>query len=105
MSDRVAVVARIVARPEGIAEVEAALRTLVAAAAEEEGTVTYVLHREGDSGAFWLYELYADQDAFDAHGQNPALAAAFGSFGPHLAEPPELHVLTPLEATGLPLSD
>jgi quinol monooxygenase YgiN len=103
MSDRVAVVARITARPEGIAEVEAALRTLVDAATVEDGTVEYVLNREGDTGSFWFYELYADQAAFDAHGQNPALAAAFGAFGPLMAEPPELHVLTPLQAKNLSL--
>ena len=103
MSDRVAVIARITARPESIAEVEAALRTLVDAVADEEGAVEYVLNREGDTGSFWFYELYADQAAFDAHGQNPALAAAFGTFGPLMAEPPELHVLTPLQAKHLSL--
>ncbi len=103
MSERVAVIARITARPEAVDEVETALRTLVEAAGAEAGTVEYVLNREGDSGSFWFYELYADQAAFDAHGQNPALAAAFGTFGPLMAEPPELHVLTPVQAKGLPL--
>ena len=103
MSDRVAVIARITARPDAAEEVEAALRSLVDAATEEDGTVEYALNREGDSGSFWFYELYADQAAFDAHGQNPALAAAFARFGPLMAEPPELHVLTPIQAKGLPL--
>jgi quinol monooxygenase YgiN len=103
MSDRVAVIARITARPDAAGEVEEALRALVDAAVDEDGTVEYVLNREGDSGSFWFYELYADQAAFDAHGQNPALAAAFGRFGPLMAEPPELHVLTPVQAKGLPL--
>ena len=103
MSDKVALIARIAARPEGAAQVEAALRTLVDAAADEPGTVAYVLNREGDSGTFWFYELYADQAAFDAHGQNPALAQAFGGIGGLLAEPPEIHLLTPLQAAHLPL--
>jgi quinol monooxygenase YgiN len=103
MSDRVAVIARITARPEEAEAVEASLRTLVDAATAEDGTVEYVLNREGDSGTFWFYELYADQAAFDAHGQNPALAAAFGTFGPLMAEPPELHVLTPVQAKHLSL--
>ncbi len=103
MSDKVAVIARISARPEAAGEVEAALRGLVDAASAEEGTVEYVLNREGDSGSFWFYELYADQAAFDAHGQNPALASAFGRFGGLLAEPPELHVLSPLQAKHLSL--
>ena len=73
MSDKVALIARITVRPEAAAEAEAALRRLVDAAADEAGTVEYVLNREGDSGSFWFYEVYADQAAFDAHGKNPAL--------------------------------
>ncbi len=103
MSDKVAVIARITARPEAAAEVEDALRALVDAAADEDGTVEYILNREGDTGSFWFYELYADQDAFDAHGQNPALPAAFGRFSGLMAEPPELHILTPLQAKDMAL--
>ena len=101
MSDPVAVIARITVRPDAVAEGEAILRGLVAAATEEDGAVEYVLNREGDSGSFWFYEVYADQAAFDAHGKNPALAAAFGQLGGLLAEPPELHILSPLAAKHL----
>ena len=103
MSEKVALIARIAARAAGADEVEVALRTLVDAAAAEPGTVEYALHREGDSGTFWFYELYADQAAFEAHGQNPALAQAFGGIGGLLVEPPEVHLLTPLQAAHLPL--
>ncbi len=103
MSDKVAVIARISARPDASAEVEEALRALVDAAADEDGTVEYVLHREGDTGSFWFYELYADQAAFDAHGQNPALPSAFARFGRLLVEPPELHILTPVQAKDMAL--
>jgi quinol monooxygenase YgiN len=101
MSDTVAVIARISVRPDAVEEGEAVLRGLVAAAAEEDGTVEYVLNREGDSGSFWFYEVYVDQAALDAHGKNPALAAAFGQLGGLLAEPPELHILSPLVAKHL----
>jgi quinol monooxygenase YgiN len=103
MPDKVALIARITARPDAVDEVEATLRTLVDAAAEEPGTVAYVLNREGESGSFWFYELYADQAALDAHGQNPALGQAFATLGGLLAEPPEMHLLTPLQAAHLPL--
>jgi quinol monooxygenase YgiN len=101
MSDKVAVIARITVRPDAIDAGEAVLRALAEASVAEEGAVEYVLNREGDSGSFWFYELYADQAAFDAHGQNPALAAAFGQLAAMLAEPPELHLLTPLAAKHL----
>jgi len=103
MSDTVALIARITARPDVVADVEATLRGLVDAAAEEDGTVEYVLSREGDSGSFWFFEVYADQAAFDEHGRNPVLHAAFASFGGLLAEPPEMHLLTPLQAKRLTL--
>lgn len=103
MPDKVAVIARITARPDVVDEVEAVLRTLVDAATAEVGTVEYVLNREGDSGSFWFYEVHADEAAFDAHGKNPALREAFGRLGGLLAEPPELHVLTPVQAKHLSL--
>ena len=101
MSEKVAVIARITVRDDGLDVAEAALRALVEATASEEGAVEYVLHREGDTASFWFYEVYADQAAFDAHGQSPALPEAFGKLGGLLAEPPELHILTPLAATHL----
>lgn len=103
MPDKVAVIAKITVRPEAADEVEAVLRTLTEATAEEDGTVEHILNREGDSGSFWFYEVYDDQAAFDAHGQNPALPAAFKQFGNLLGEPPELHILTPVLAKRLPL--
>ena len=103
MSDKVAVIARITVRPETVADAEVALRGLVDATTGEDGTVLYVLHREGDSGSFWFYELYADVAALDVHGKSPALAEAFGALGAMLAEPPELHMMTPLQAKNLDL--
>ena len=103
MPDTVALIARITARPEAVAEAEAALRELVDAAVAEDGTVEYVLNREGDSSSFWFFEVYADQAAFDVHGQNPALHQVFAKLGGLLAEPPEMHLLTPLQAKHLPV--
>lgn len=100
MSDKVAVVAKIAVKPESASEAESILRGLVDAAAQEPGTLEYVLSREGES-VFWFHELYADQSAFEAHGKNPALAAAFGPLGPLLAEAPALHIVTPLQASHL----
>jgi quinol monooxygenase YgiN len=103
MSDKVAVIARISIRPEAVEEAEVALRGLVDATTGEDGTALYVLHRDGDTGSFWFYELYADSAALDVHGKSPALAEAFGTLGALLAEPPELHLMTPLHAKNLDL--
>ena len=101
MPDTVALIARITVRLDAAAEGEAALRELVDAAVAEDGTVEYVLSREGDSGSFWFFEVYADQAAFDAHGQNPVLPRVFGPIGSLLAEPVEMHLLSPLQAKHL----
>ncbi len=98
MSDQVAVIARITVRPDAVGEAEAALRKLVDGVGSEAGAVHYTLHREGDTGSFWFYELYADAAAFEAHGKNPALAECFGALGSLVAEPPELRILTPLQS-------
>jgi len=103
MSDKVALIARITVQPDAAADAETALRRLVDAAGDEPGTVEYILNREGDSGSFWFYEVYADQAAFDAHGENPALGEVFGTLGALLAEPPEMHLLTPVQAKHLTL--
>jgi quinol monooxygenase YgiN len=103
MSEKVALIARISVRPEVVEEAEVELRRLVDAATEEAGTVEYVLSREGDSGSFWFFEVYSDGAAFDAHGQNPALHQVFAALGGLLAEPPEMHLLTPLQAKHLSL--
>jgi quinol monooxygenase YgiN len=103
MSDKVAILARITVRPDAVEEAEPVLRGLVDATAGEDGTVLYALHREGDTGSFWFYELYADASALDVHGKSPALAEAFGTLGTLLAEPPELHMLSPLQAKNLDL--
>lgn len=103
MSEHVAVIARITVRPDAVDDAEAALRRLVDAAAEEEGTVLYVLNREADAPSFWFYELYADSAALDVHGKSPVLAEAFGTLGALLAEPPELRIVRPLQAKGLDL--
>ncbi|MGK2947429.1 MAG: putative quinol monooxygenase [Acidimicrobiales bacterium] len=103
MSDKVAVIARITVRPDAVAEAEPVLRGLVDATAAEDGTLLYALHREGDSGSFWFYELYADAAALDAHGKGPALAEAFGTLGPLLAEPPELRLVSLQQAKNIDL--
>lgn len=103
MSEKVAVIARITVRADAVAEAEPVLRGLVDATGSEDGTVLYALHREGDSGSFWLYELYADAEALDVHGKSPALAEAFGTLGSMLAEPPELRLLSLQHAKNIDL--
>jgi quinol monooxygenase YgiN len=46
------------------------IRRLAAASAAEPGAVHYIPHRDPeDPRVFLMYEQYADEDAFKAHGQ------------------------------------
>lgn len=74
-------------------EALAALVAALPAAEAEEGTEIYSFHADkADPDLLWVFELYSDDDALGAHGQNPAVAELFGALGPLLAEPPAMHV-------------
>ena len=101
---KISVIARLVSKPETNAEVKAVFEGLVASTASEDGTEVYALNQDSaDPNVFWFFELYADNDALTVHGGSAAMADAFTTLAEALAEPPALHVLTPLQAKGLSL--
>jgi autoinducer 2-degrading protein len=79
------------------------LRELVdAAAAEEPGTLVYVMHEAADDpDTVVSYELFADEAALEAHKESPVVAAVMPRLGPLVAEG-SFRRLTPALATGLP---
>lgn len=69
----------------------------------EPGTLHYVLHHDlGDADVLWVYEVYADQAALDAHGGSEAMAALIGAIGGSLGGAPELTLATPIGGKGAP---
>lgn len=97
-----AVVANIIAAEEHLEEVQSQLEALVASTAAEEGTKQYVLHQDtADAASFWVYEVYADQAAFDAHMGSDTMASVMVALGDKLGGPLALHVLKPVKAKGL----
>ena len=80
-------------------EMEAVLTTMVEAARDEPGVEIYSYHR-GDANTFWFFALLANEDAVKNHGQSEAMQAAMQSFGPLMAEPPQMSVTTPIAALG-----
>jgi quinol monooxygenase YgiN len=64
---KVAVFAKITARPGQLEPLVEAAEVMVRAVDEESGTEIYALNVDRDQGALWFYELYTDQDAFNAH--------------------------------------
>jgi autoinducer 2-degrading protein len=83
-------------------ELIAAFRTLFEQVEKEPGTLLYVMNRaKDDPDLFWFSELYADDDAFAAHGSSDAMAKAMPTLGPLIAES-ELVLGEPVLAKGLP---
>lgn len=76
------------------------LAAMVEAAGEEPGVEIYSYHR-GEENTFWFFALMADEEAMQNHGQSEAMQAAMQSFGPLMAEPPQMSVTTPVAALGL----
>ncbi len=98
----ITVLANIIAAEEHLSEVQSQLESMVAAAQDEAGTVQYVLHQDvADATSFWVYEVYEDQAAFDAHMGSDVMASVMAAIGDKLGGPFALHTLTPLAAKGL----
>lgn len=100
--EKVSVIARLVAQPGRRDDLTRALAPLLDNAAGEPGTLVYTLHEDGtEPDVLWIYELYAGQEALDAHRRAPAMADAGPALMPLLAGPPELHFCVPVGGKGL----
>lgn len=71
-------------------------------AADEAGTLRYILHgNPANENELWVYETYADQDAFNAHIGSDWFKQFFPSLIEVLDGQAEMHFLTPLVGKGL----
>ena len=100
---KISLIAKLTAVEGKADELEAALRGVVDAAAEEDGLEVYSAHRSDEAGVYYFFELYRDQDAKDVHGKGERMRAAMGAFGGLLAGRPEITMMTPVAAKGLDL--
>jgi quinol monooxygenase YgiN len=99
---QIAVIAKIPCQPGTRDQVAAGLQPMLDHTESESGTLRYVLLADTtDADTLWMYELYEDQAALDAHGASDAMKALGGAIGPHLAGRPELHFCAPVGGKGL----
>ena len=99
---KISLIAKLTAVEGKTEELEAALRAVIDAAAEEDGLEVYSAHRVDDQpGTYYFFELYRDDDAKAVHGKGDRMRAAMGGFAGLLAERPELTLMTPVAAKGL----
>jgi quinol monooxygenase YgiN len=101
---QIAVHARIQAHEGKGNELIAAFQPLLDQVEKEPGTLLYAMNRsKDDPDAFWVSELYANNDGFAAHTGSDAMAAAGPTLGPLIAES-ELTIGEPVRAKGLPVT-
>ncbi len=99
---KVALIAKLPSAPGRRDDLAAALAPLLTAVEAERGTIQYILHDDaGDADVLWIYELYTDEDALDAHGSSEAMRAVGGQLGALLGGAPELTRLVPRGGKGL----
>jgi quinol monooxygenase YgiN len=87
------VVAKLKAKVGEEANMEDALRGMVTKVAQEEGTLTYTLHRaQQDPSVFLFYEKYRDAAALKTHSSTPYFKELFGALKPMLDGAPEIEM-------------
>ena len=87
------VVAKLKAKKGDEEKMEAALRDMVAKVAQEQGTLTYTLHRaQKDPNVFLFYEKYEDGAALKAHSSTPYFKELFGNLKSLLDGAPEIEM-------------
>ncbi len=91
MSATVHVVARLTARPEAVAELQALLLRLIGPTRQESGCLRYtLLHNTADPTDFTFVEEWADEAALEAHLTAPHLQAALARAPALLATAPDI---------------
>jgi quinol monooxygenase YgiN len=99
---KISVIAKLTAVEGKTDELDAALRNVIAAAAEEDGLEIYSAHAADDEpGVYYFFELYRDGDALGVHGKGDQMRAAMGGFGGLLVGRPEITMMTPVVAKGI----
>jgi (4S)-4-hydroxy-5-phosphonooxypentane-2,3-dione isomerase len=99
---QVALLARVRAKQGQGAELIVAFRPVFELAEQEPGTLVYALNRSADDpDVFWVSELYADDEAFAAHRDSAAMAAATPALGELIAEA-KVTIGKPVSAKGMP---
>ena len=102
---QVAAVAKLTAAEGKGEELKAVISDLVEAVRSgEAGTLIYAAAQDSSNAdVFWFYELYESQESAAAHSSGTALAEAGGRMRGLLAGRPEVHFLTPVAGTGVPV--
>lgn len=99
---KVAIIAKLPAAEGKRDELAAAFHQAIRNAEAESGTERYILHKDlADENVLWVYEMYTDNDALNAHSSSEEFKALGAVLGPLMGGRPELMLLEPLAGKGL----
>jgi len=90
---KLALYARLKAKPGKKSEVEAFLRSALPLAQQEAGTVTWYAFAE-DEGSYGIFDTFDTEAARQAHLDGPIAKALMAKAAELLAEPPAIHKIT-----------
>ena len=83
-------------------ELYAGLAPMMDHVESEAGTELYqLLEDPNDANVAYMYELYTDGEALQAHSTSDVMKQILNAFGGSLAGRPELTMLTPVRGKGL----
>ena len=98
----VALLAKLPAAEGKGAELAEAFKVAFEHVNKEAGTRLYVLHADAtNADILWIYEIYENQDAMNAHMGSDAFKAFSKSLGEFVDGAPEFNLLTPIGGKGL----
>ena len=98
---KIDVVALLKAKPGSEDVVGSTLAGLAVSSRTDGGCISYdVFASEVEPGTFVTIEQWESQADLDAHMASPHLSEALAEAGQHLAGPPAIHTLRPVEAPG-----
>lgn len=90
---KLALYARLKAKPGKNAEVEAFLKSALPMARQETGTITWYAFAE-DEGAYGIFDTFDDEAGRQAHLNGPIAKALMAKASELFAEPPAIHKIT-----------
>lgn len=99
---KVSVIAKITAKEGMRDDLAAALGFAFENVAHEPDTLHYTLHADaGDANVLWMFEIYTDQAAIEAHMGAQWFKELGPKIAPFMGARPELIFTTPLAGKGL----
>lgn len=99
MSQPIAVVAIVDAKPEFIAQTKAEIQTCVKLTRQEEGCLLYTCHNDLNvTGRFVFIERWTSLEALASHEKTPHFLALAEALKTYLAAPLQVSVLQELDA-------